>query len=337
MTSREDHLNTRTRCDALGTVHGRAETDARIVSLVPSITELVCDLGLSDRLVGRTGFCIHPWETVRTVPKVGGTKDVKLERVRELQPTHVIVNVDENLRETAEQLAEFVPHVIVTHPQAPEDNLSLYRLLGAIFGREAEAERLCAEFSAALSELQSVEHVPLDVLYLIWRDPWMAVAPDTYIAQTLALINWRSHPPVSAERYPQVDLRAYTGKIDRVLLSTEPFHFKEHHIPEVQALISGAEVTLIDGEMVSWYGSRAIQGLRYLANIARATDDVVVSEGATLPIESPCIGVCAIDETGSYCQGCMRTLSEIANWTQYTSSERRRIMSILAERRQSTT
>jgi ABC-type Fe3+-hydroxamate transport system substrate-binding protein len=245
-------------------VHGRAGADARIVSLVPSITELVCDLDLRDQLVGRTGFCIHPWDTVRTIPKVGGTKDVKLDRVRALEPTHVIVNVDENLRETADQLAEFVPHVIVTHPQVPADNLGLYRLLGEIFDREREAALLCAEFSAALSELQLDEHVPLDVLYLIWRDPWMAVAPDTYIAQTLALINWRSHPLDASDRYPEVDLSAYSGRVDRVLLSSEPFHFKAHHIPEVESLVDGAKVTLIDGEMTSWYGSRAIEGIRYL-------------------------------------------------------------------------
>jgi len=86
--------------------------DARIVCLVPSITELVCDLGLAEELVGRTGFCIHPWETVRKIPKVGGTKDLKLERIRQLGPTHVIVNVDENRREDADALADFVPHVI---------------------------------------------------------------------------------------------------------------------------------------------------------------------------------------------------------------------------------
>jgi ABC-type Fe3+-hydroxamate transport system substrate-binding protein len=258
-------VSTGATCDALGTVHGRADSGARIVSLVPSITELVCDLGLSDQLVGRTGFCIHPWETVRHIPKVGGTKDVLIDRVRELEPTHAIVNIDENLRETAEQLAEFVPHVIVTHPQAPGDNLVLYRLLGEIFDREAEAERLCADFSAALSELQAAEHVPLDVLYLIWRDPWMAVAPDTYIARTLALINWHSHPLDASERYPEVDVSAYSGRVDRVLLSSEPFHFKAHHIPEVEALVGGARVSLIDGEMTSWYGSRAIAGIRYLA------------------------------------------------------------------------
>jgi hypothetical protein len=258
-------VSTGATCDALGTAHPRAASDARIVSLVPSITELICELGLGDQLVGRTGFCIHPWETVRHVPKVGGTKDVRIDRVRAVSPTHAIVNIDENLRETADELARFVPHVIVTHPQAPEDNLELYRMLGAIFGREAEAERLCTEFSAALSELRLAEHVPLDVLYLIWRDPWMSVAPDTYIAHTLALINWRSHPLQSAERYPEVDLGSYAGLVDRVLLSSEPFHFKEQHIAEVQALVPGARVSLIDGEMTSWYGSRAISGLRYLA------------------------------------------------------------------------
>jgi hypothetical protein len=93
----------------------------------------------------------------------------------------------------------------------------------------------------------------------------MAVAPDTYIAQTLALVNWRSHPLDASDRYPEVDLAAYSGKVDRVLLSSEPFHFKEHHVPEVEALVDGAAVSLIDGEMTSWYGSRAIEGVRYLA------------------------------------------------------------------------
>jgi ABC-type Fe3+-hydroxamate transport system substrate-binding protein len=244
--------------------------DARIVCLVPSITELVCDLGLAEDLVGRTGFCIHPWETVSKIPKVGGTKDVKLERIRELAPTHAIVNVDENRREDADALAEFVPHVIVTHPLGPLDNLDLYRLLGQVFGREAQAERLCQEFERALAELRAHAWVPQDVLYLIWRDPWMAVAPDTYIAQMLALVGWRSHPLHSEDRYPTVDLEKYDGQADRILLSSEPYHFKERHLAEVAAAVPGAQVSLIDGEMVSWYGSRAIQGIRYLADYASA-------------------------------------------------------------------
>src|ERR1700761_6957812 len=224
----------------------------RIVSLVPSITELLCDLGLSEQLVGRTGFCIHPWETVRGIPKVGGTKDVLMDRVRELEPTHVVVNVDENLKEDAETLATFVPHVVVTHPQEPRDNLALYRQMGETFGREAEAEALCERFEAACARATASPGPEQTVLYLIWRDPWMTVAPETYIAQTLALFGW--HPPEGGGvlcnpvgdkgqpvRYPEVDPAKFAG-VDRVLLSSEPFHFKEHHVAEVEELVPGAEV-----------------------------------------------------------------------------------------------
>lgn len=254
--------------DAAGTVHQAAGADARIVCLVPSITELICDLGLAHQLVGRTGFCIHPWETVRRIPKVGGTKDVRIDRIRELAPTHAIMNIDENRRETAAQLAEFVPHVVVTHPCSPLDNLQLYRLLGTIFDRGSEAEALCARFEAALEHLRGCERPHNDVLYLIWRDPWMAISPDTYISRMLALVNWVTHPLIADQRYPEIDLSSYAGQVDRVLLSSEPFHFKAHHLPEVQHLMPKARVTLIDGEMTSWYGSRAIQGLTYLAAVA---------------------------------------------------------------------
>ena len=251
--------------------------EPRIVCLVPSITELLCDLGLAEQVVGRTGFCIHPWETVKAIPKVGGTKDVLMDRVRELEPTHVVVNVDENLKEDAETLAEFVPHVVVTHPQEPRDNLALYRQMGEEFGREAEAEELCGRFEAAYTRATASLGLEQSVLYLIWRDPWMTVAPDTYIAQTLALFGWtQPHVLCSPEgdkghgvRYPEVRLGDFAGEIDRVLLSSEPFHFKAEHIPEVEELVPGAKVSLVDGEMTSWYGSRAIAGLDYLAEYTR--------------------------------------------------------------------
>jgi hypothetical protein len=254
-------------------------SDARIVCLVPSITELLCDLGLSEQLVGRTGFCIHPWATVREIPKVGGTKDVLMDRVRELEPTHVVVNVDENRKEDAEALAEFVPNVVVTHPLEPRDNLGLYRQMGKEFGREREAEALCERFERAYERAAASAGEERSVLYLIWRDPWMTVAPDTYIARTLTLFNWRAAQPVDLGnpvgdkglrvRYPEVRLRDFVGKVDRVLLSSEPFHFKQRHVAEVGELVPGAEVSLIDGEMTSWYGSRAIAGLEYLAEYTR--------------------------------------------------------------------
>ena len=160
------------------------------------------------------------------------------------------------------------PSVVVTHPLAPEDNLGLYRLLGGIFDRSAEAERLCDDFAAAYADLTAGPRPPARVLYLIWREPWMTVSRDTYISRTLALVGWETVPASAAERYPEVDPAAAAGSVDRVLLSSEPYRFREKHLAEVEALVPGARVTLIDGEMTSWYGSRAIEGLRYLGAYA---------------------------------------------------------------------
>lgn len=261
--------------DALGRRHAPYPGTPRIVSLVPSLTELLFDLGLGGFLVGRTGFCVHPRESVRRVPKVGGTKDVALDKVRALAPTHLIVNVDENRRETVDQLASFVPHVIVTHPLAPHDNLELYRLLGGIFSREREALALQDRLRAALDELArvSADFTVEKVLYLIWRRPWMTVARATYISATLAQVGWHTLPAQAASRYPTCDLNEdWLGEIDRVLLPSEPYRFRERHLEEVAALpaLRGRAVHLIDGEMTSWYGSRAIAGLRYLADYRRS-------------------------------------------------------------------
>lgn len=257
--------------DASGHRHQPHSGPARIVSLVPSLTELVCDLGLAGQLVGRTGFCIHPRATLKTIPKVGGTKDVNLARLRELAPTHVIVNVDENRRECVEEIAACVPHVIVTHPCTPEDNLPVYRLLGGIFGREAEAERLCADLAAALDEARTVgASLPAEkVLYLIWREPWMTVARSTYISAMLAVVGWQTVPDADEPRYPAFEWDApWLAGVARVFLSSEPYRFRDNHLAEVAAA-SGRPAALIDGEMASWYGSRAVAGLRYLTELRR--------------------------------------------------------------------
>ncbi len=270
-------VTTKPVLDAAGTEHARAGTGARIVSLVPSITELVCDLGLGRNLVGRTGFCVHPRTAVKRIPKVGGTKDVDLERLRALAPTHVIVNVDENRKETAESIGGFVPHVIVTHPLAPRDNVALYRLIGGIFGREREAEALCERFDAAYAAAAraAADFTTERVLYLIWRDPWMTVSRDTYIARTLALAKWETVPGRATARYPEIalDERTLAG-VDLVLASSEPYMFRERHVAELAAMpaLAGKRVALIDGEMTSWYGSRAIAGLDYLPRFRRALE-----------------------------------------------------------------
>ncbi len=259
---------TLTFTDAIGTQH-QADPDARIVSLVPSITELLCDLGLAPQLVGRTGFCIHPAELVRDIPKVGGTKDVNIEKIRALAPTHLVVNIDENEEETADLLAEFVPNIIVTHPLGPQDNLALARLLGGVFGRDEAAACWCAEFEAEYAALQaSPKGPPQTMLYVIWQDPWMTISPDTYIARMLAEIGWRV-PSLGEVRYPQFRWSPeLVNGIDGVLLSSEPYRFTEAHVHALEQQI-GKPVLLVDGEMLSWYGSRALAGLKYLRQLAR--------------------------------------------------------------------
>jgi ABC-type Fe3+-hydroxamate transport system substrate-binding protein len=262
--------------DARGTAHRRAVPDARIACLVPSITELVCDLGLAAQLVARTGFCIHPRALLGDIPKVGGTKDVDLERLRALAPTHVIVNIDENRKPVVDEIARFVPHVIVTHPNAPQDNLALYRLVGGVFDRDAAAEKMCNAMEVALgAALQAATAWPREnVLYLIWKDPWMTVARDTYISRTLAVVGWDTVPGAASARYPEVDLAEAAGEAPVILLSSEPYRFRMPHLQALQAeldrRVPGRRVALIDGEMASWYGSRAIRGLRYLAKFRAA-------------------------------------------------------------------
>jgi ABC-type Fe3+-hydroxamate transport system substrate-binding protein len=258
-----------TLADALGVAHAPADDHARIVSLVPSITELLFHLGLGSRVVGRTSFCVHPEAAVSCLPRVGGTKELRIDKLRALHPSHVIVNIDENRKQDVEAIAEFTPHVIVTHPLTPDDNLALYRLLGGVFDRQGAARRLCEEFQQARDALVDAAAAlpPRRVLYLIWRDPWMTISRDTYISRTLALANWQTvcHDPEI--RYPQVrpDSRLLADT-DMVLFSSEPFPFKATHLEEFRQLTGDTHTTFefIDGEMTSWYGSRAVAGLRYL-------------------------------------------------------------------------
>ena len=268
--------------DAVGVTHAAVarQADIRIVSLVPSLTELLCDLGLQAQIAGRTGFCIHPRKQVQSIAKMGGTKDVNADKIRSLAPTHLVVNIDENEKSTVAALAAFIPNVIVTHPQTPLDNVDLFRLFGGIFGAvdgvAARASALEFKFRQAYGALVGAQLVPKTVVYCIWQEPWMTVAPQTYIGQMLALIGWHQWPvspatigPDSAGnlRYPCFAWSSeLAGAIDGVLLSTEPYRFTQAHVERLAQQI-GKPVQLVDGEMLSWYGSRSIAGLRYLAQL----------------------------------------------------------------------
>ena len=259
------------RADWAGIVHARCG-DARIASLVPSLTETLFALGLGERVVARTGFCVRPRGDVKRVAKVGGTKDPDLAKLRALAPTHLLVNVDENRREDVDAAREFVRDVVVTHPMEPDDNRRLIRMLGAIFAREETAEMLVQSFERSLELLDRVSRpLPRErVLYVVWRKPWMSVSRETYVSATLARAGWDTLPERCATRYPAIgdDDRAWRDA-DRILLSTEPFAFRERDVRELAAALR-KPVHLVDGEWTSWYGARAADGLRELADFRRS-------------------------------------------------------------------
>ena len=253
----------------------------RIASLVPSLTELVFSLGLGERLVARTGFCIHPSDRVAAVAKVGGTKDVNLAKLRQLAPTHVLVNVDENRKETIDAIEAWgdeAPKIVVTHPRDPVDNLALVDQLATVFagapGLGENAARLREALANALATTRGEGRPKRRVLYLIWHEPWMTVARDTYLSRMFARIGWQTLPErtggyAGAARYPTVTGdEPWLVAVERVLLSSEPFAFQDRHHAAAQALCPAARVIRVDGELLSWYGSRAVAGLRYLRTLA---------------------------------------------------------------------
>lgn len=258
----------------------RAESalNLRIASLVPSLTELLLALGLKPWVVARTGYCVHPVDQVADIPKVGGTKTVNLQKLRRLAPSHVLVNVDENTLPTVQALREFVPHVLVTHPCSPQDNLTLFDQIVADLPAAGPWQATLQE-QAALWKQRIAHELALTrpetfaaqrVLYLIWREPWMTVARDTYLSRMLAQVNWQTWPDVrggqhGAARYPLLaGDEPWLADVQQVLLSSEPYAFGPGHVPQAQALCPQAAVRLVDGQALSWYGPRTVHGLQML-------------------------------------------------------------------------
>ena len=247
------------------------EPSFRIASLVPSLTELLFALELDDCVVARTGFCIHPHEKIRHVPKVGGTKDVNVDALLATRPTHLIVNIDENRKETIAALRPHIPEIVVTHPLVPDDNLALYQEFGRLFGRDNQAAVLAADYACARDALRDVTRdlPPLKVLYLIWKDPWFTVSRSTYVSSMLSRAKLETLPASCTTRYPVLAANdAAWREADLVLLSSEPYAFRQKHADELSRTLPAPKpILLVDGEMMSWYGNRAIGGLRYLKEL----------------------------------------------------------------------
>lgn len=234
----------------------------RIVSLVPSITELLADLGLDDSVVGLTRFCVRPvgWKARKTI--VGGTKNVDVDRVARLAPDLVIANREENEREQVEAIAAFA-RIHLADVATVDQGVAMIRDVGALVGRSADASRLADEVAARFARLAPADE-PLPAAYLIWREPYMTVGGGTFISDVMARAGL---PNVFAggERYPTItpeDLAASGARV--ALLSSEPYPFKEPHGAELEAA-SGVRTEFVDGELFSWYGSRMLLMPAYLA------------------------------------------------------------------------
>ncbi len=237
----------------------------RIVSLVPSQTELLADLGLDAEVVGITKFCVHPEKWYRNKTRVGGTKQLHLDRIRALEPGLIIGNKEENVKEQVEALAEEFP-VWMSDVSDFETALSMIEAVAELVGRADKGLELCASIRQAFSSLRQNEQ-PVRAAYFIWRQPWMVAGGDTFISNMMALAGFEnvfSH----LARYPEVgaaEVKAAQPEV--LLLSSEPYPFKEKHLDEARALAGKCRTMLVDGEMFSWYGSRMLKAAGYLANL----------------------------------------------------------------------
>ena len=220
---------------------------------MPSLTELLCDLGLRQSMVGCTKFCVYPTDLRSAISVVGGTKNVDVERVRALGPQVVIASKEENVREQVEAISGFA-EVIVTDIATLGGAEATIRALGKRFGESRRAEAIIAANAAALARLHVLDRG--SALYLIWREPYMAAGGDTYIHAMLEALGY-DNVIGDARRYPTLTLAEMRRlSPEHILLSSEPYPFRENHRAALAAELPGTNVELVDGELFSWYGSR---------------------------------------------------------------------------------
>ncbi len=261
--------------DALGREVHLPRRPERIVSLVPSITESLFDMGVEARVVGVTRFCIHPDEARDRATVVGGTHGIDLDVLRALEPDLVIANKEENPRAELEGLIDIAP-TYVTFPRTARDGIDLLRLLGTLTDTVDAAERFAGDAEAAYAA--ATAHAPAPpprVLYLIWRKPWMTVNADTYVHDMLTVCGARNVAAELPQRFPKVtEAEVAALQPDAILLSTEPYAFTPEHAQTwlAQEALPAArfeQVPIVDGELCSWYGTRLGAGLRYLSTLVQ--------------------------------------------------------------------
>lgn len=254
--------------DQLGNSITLTQPPQRIISLVPSQTELLFDLGLGERIVGITKFCVHPKELVKEKIKIGGTKNFDLKVIEQLQPDLIIGNKEENYKEGIEALQKKYP-VWMSDIFTLEDALQMILGIGDITGTLPKAQAIAATIQSRFAQLMPATP-PIRVAYFIWRKPYLVAGANTFIDHVLSRCGFENIAGQLA-RYPELSPQYVQATNPQViLLSSEPFPFSEKHVEEFQQLCPHAKIKLVDGELFSWYGSRLLQSPAYLAQIITA-------------------------------------------------------------------
>jgi len=241
-------------------------TPKRIISVVPSQTELLFYLGLDEEIIGITKFCIHPADKFKQTTKVGGTKDLNINLIKELKPDLIIANKEENERSQIEELMTVCP-VWISDISNLDEALNMITEVGKLINREEQANELTQLISQRFAQL-NLQPLNLKVAYLIWRKPYMVAGQDTFIDNMLQKCGLTN--VFKLERYPEVTNKMLIkSNPDLVFLSSEPYPFKQKHIDEFKALLPNAKVILVDGEMFSWYGSRLLEAPGYFEGLIK--------------------------------------------------------------------
>lgn len=239
----------------------------RIVSLVPSLTELIVALGLENELVGITKFCVHPQDLKSKKTIVGGTKKVHIDRVKALNPDLILCNKEENTLEIVKEL-EGITQVHVSNIITFEDSIDLVKDYGVLFSKSEIATNLASELISAKNIFErKLNSEKLRVAYFIWRKPWMVVGGNTFINSMLEINGWENIYKNARSRYPEISLENLKEqKPDLILLSSEPFPFQQKHLDEIKEF-SNSRIEIVDGEFFSWYGSRQLKAFQYFQEL----------------------------------------------------------------------
>jgi iron complex transport system substrate-binding protein len=239
----------------------------RIISLVPSQTELLLDLGLEDKIVGITKFCVHPQNLRKQKTVVGGTKQVHFEKIKALIPDLIICNKEENTKEMVAGLEKIAP-VWISDVSSIQDCVEMIQSLGNIFSVVTKAKEIIESIQNELVTFEKTmaEKSVLNTAYLIWKDPYMAAGSETFINTLLELNKFQNIFRNRNERYPEIQVEELKSA-DLILLSSEPYPFQQKHIDELVDKIGNKKILLVDGEYFSWYGSRLLKAFNYFRNL----------------------------------------------------------------------